>query len=302
MNPKHVLIKSALAVPAAALAHRWLPRIATAALLSAAATAAVAAPAAAARNSSAAITAGQPPGYQLVHTGPLSAPPGAESIGSAKCPAGTVVWGGGASITGGLRPQLTVNSSVPNGSGGWAAKVNNTFNTTLQFVVDAVCANKPAGYKIVSRMVDNPPNTQSHATATCPTLDVLLGGGTLSTSTALAAVLTSAWPSSSAKFTGYMDNGTTTDAKLTVFAICGQKPARYAITSNGVSLPPGMLFAGPACPTGSSVVDGGAQDPAHLPSVQIVGSTVQDASSWAVGVANDGQSAEQVDDYAVCAA
>ena len=31
-------------------------------------------------------------------------------------------------------------------------------------------------------MVDNPSNTQSHSTATCPSPDVLLGGGTLSTS------------------------------------------------------------------------------------------------------------------------
>ncbi len=283
-------------------AHRRLPGIVTAALLSAVAAATAASPAVAARHSPAAITAGQPPGYQIVRTGPLSAPPGAESSGSATCPAGTVVWGGGASISGGLNPHLTVNTSEPNGSGGWSATVNNTWTTTLQFVVDAICANKPTGYKIVSRTVDNPPNTQSHATAPCPTLDVLLGGGELSTSGQVAAVLTSAWPKSSAKFTGYLDNGTTTDAKFTVFAICGQKPVGYTITSNGTSLGPGLLFDGIACPAGTSAVGGGVQAPAHLPVVQVVGSIDQDAFGWAAEVANNGQATEQVNGFVICAA
>lgn len=283
-------------------AHRRLPGIVTAALLSAVAAGTAASPAVAARHSPAAMTAGQPPGYQIVHAGPFSAPPGAESSGSATCPAGTVVWGGGVSISGGLRPQLTVNTSEPNGSGGWAATVNSTFTTTLQFVVDAICANKPTGYKIVSRTVDNPPNTQSHATAPCPTLDVLLGGGELSTSGQVAAVLTSAWPKSSAKFTGYLDNGTSTDAKFTVFAICGQKPAGYTIASNGTTLGPGLLFDGIACPTGTSAVGGGVQVPAHLPVVQVVGSIDQGAFGWAVGVANNGQATEQVNGFVICAA
>jgi hypothetical protein len=149
--------------------------------------------------------------------------------------------------------------------------------------------------------VDNSPNTQSHATATCPLLDVLLGGGTLSTSGQVAAVLTSAWPRTSVKFTGYMYNGTTTDAKFTVLAICGHKPVGYTIASNGTTLAPGFtLLDGIACPTGTSALDGGAQDPAHLPGVQIGGSIDQDASSWSVVVANNGQSTEQVDGYVIC--
>ena len=58
--------------------------------------------------------------------------------------------------------------------------VNNTGTTTVQFGVDAICANKPTGYKFVFRTVDNPPNTQSHATVTCPSPKALLSGGTLS--------------------------------------------------------------------------------------------------------------------------
>ena len=281
-------------------AYRRLPGIVTAALLSAVAAGTAASPAVAARHSPAA--AGQPPGYQIVHSGPFSAPPGAVSSGSATCPTGTVVWGGGTAFSTGFGPHSVINTSEPNGTGGWAAKVSNSGTSTAQFNVDAICANKPTGYKIVSRTVDNLPSTQSHATATCPLLDVLLGGGTLSTSSQVGAVLTSAWPRTSVKFTGYMYNGTTTDAKFTVSAICGRKPTGYMIASNGGSFGPGLLVDGIACPTGTSVVGGGTQDPAHLPVVQVVGSIDQDTSSWSVGVANDGTAAEQINGYAVCGA
>ncbi len=246
-------------------AHRWLPGIATAALLSAVAAAAAASPAVAARHSSAAISASHPPGYQIVRAGPFSAPPGAfDSGGSAACPIGTVVWGGGVAFAGGGGLSLTVNTSEPMGSGGWEVRVNNTGTTTVPFLVDAICANQPTGYKLVFQTVDNPPNTQSHATATCPSPKVLLGGGTMSTSDQVPAILTSAWPRSSAKFTGYMFNGTATDERFTVLAICGHKPTGYKIASNGTALGPGAtLFDGIGCPAGTSALDGGAQDPVH---------------------------------------
>jgi hypothetical protein len=158
-------------------AQRWLPGIAAAALPSAAAVAAVAAPAVAARHSPAAISATHPPGYQIVSSGLVSAPPGSSSSGAfATCPAGTVVWGGGVGFSVEPSQSLSVNTSSPNGSSGWEGWVNNTGTTAEQFMADAICAGKPAGYKIVSREVANPAGTQAHATATCPSPDVLLGG------------------------------------------------------------------------------------------------------------------------------
>lgn len=286
-----------------AWAHRWLPGIAAAALLSAA-VAAPALPAAAAQHSPAAISATHPPGYQIANGGPFTAPPSAfDAGGSAACPAGTVVWGGGVVFVGGSNPSLNVNTSEPSGSGGWEVRVNNTGTTTVQFRVDAICANKPTGYKLAFRTVDNPPNTQSHATATCPSPKVLLGGGTLSTSDQVPAVLTSAWPSGSAKFTGYMFNGTPTDQMFTVLAICGHKPAGYKITSNSAAVDPGFtLDDGIGCPTGTSALSGGAQDPDHVPAVQIGGSIDQGAFGWAIGVNNTDQSVHQVNGYVICAA
>jgi hypothetical protein len=283
-------------------AHRWLPGLATAAVLSV--VAAAPAPAAAALHSPAAARASHPPGYQIVHAGPFNATPGTfDSGGSAMCPTGTVIWGGGVAFQSAFGPTLTVNTSQPFGTSGWEARVNNTGTSTVQFGVDAICANKPTGYKLVFKTVDNPPNTQVHATATCPSPKFLLGGGTLSTSDQVPAVLTSAWPRSSAKFTGYMFNGTATDQKFTVSAICGHKPAGYAIASNGTALNPGnTLSDGIGCPAGTSALDGGTQDPDHTPVVQVAGSIDQGAFGWAVEVNNNGQSVHQVDGYVICAA
>ncbi len=284
-------------------ARRWLPRIAMAALLAAAA-AAVASPAAAAPHSSAAINASHPPGYEIIASGPEGAPPSTFTSGTfATCPAGTVVWGGGVTFLGSPDFNLTVNTSNPNGSGGWAARVNNTGTTSEQFEVDAICANKPKGYQIVSSTVDNPAGTQSHSTATCPSPNVLLGGGTLSTADQVGAIVTSAWPRTSAKFTGYMDNATTSDANFIVYAICGHKPSGYTIVSSGAALgPDSALVDGIACPTGTSALDGGAQAPAHVPAVQVSASIDGGPSGWGIEVNNTGQSVDQVNGYAICAA
>ena len=285
------------------MAHRWLPGIAAAALLSVA-VAAPAPPAAAAQHLPAAISASHPPGYTIVHAGPFNAPPSAfDSGGSAACPAGTVVWGGGVAFQGGASSSLTANTSQPIGSSGWEARVNNTGTTTAQFAVNAICANKPTGYKLVFRTVDNPPNTQSHATVTCPSPKVLLGGGTLSSVDQVTGFLTSAWPSGSAKFTGYMFNGTTTDQSFTVLAICGHKPAGYKIASNSVALDPGFTLGdGIGCPAGTSALSGGAQDPDHVPVVQVAGSIDQGTSAWSINVNNGDQSVHQVNGYVICAA
>ena len=284
-------------------AHRWLRGIASAALLPAVATAAAASPAAAARQPPPAISAHHPPGYKIVSSGLVNAPPGAFDSGAfATCPAGTVVWGGGVAFSGPASLALSVNTSSPNGSGGWAARVNNTGTTTAQFGVDAICADKPSGYKIVSREVANPSATQSHATATCPATDVLLGGGALSTADQVAAVLTSAWPRSSAKFTGYLDNGTASAANLVAYAICGHKPAGYKIvSSSGPVSAGGALLDGIGCPAGTSALEGGAKVPDHVPAVQIETSSDQGAFGWVIVVDDTGQSADQADGYAICA-
>jgi hypothetical protein len=100
-----------------------------------------------------------------------------------------------------------------------------------------------------------------------------------------------------------MFNGTATDAQLTVYAICGHKPAGYTIVLSGTALPAGSaLDGGVTCPAGTSVLGGGAQATDHVPAVQIGGSINQAAFSWITEVNNTGQSVAQVDSYGICAA
>jgi hypothetical protein len=93
----------------------------------------------------------------------LSAAPSAfDTGGSVACPAGTVGWGGGASLVGGSGgPDQAINTSEPTENAGWEARVNNTGTSTAQFEVDAICAKQPKGYTIVFRDADNPADSTS---------------------------------------------------------------------------------------------------------------------------------------------
>ena len=281
--------------------HRYLPGLALAVLVCVLAAAAAASPAAAARRP--AVSVGHPPGYQIVTSGPVNAPPSAlDTGGSATCPAGTVVWGGGVSFVDGQDGStLTVNTSEPD-SAGWFATVNNTGTATAQFAVDAICASKPAGYGIYTESVDNPAGSQAHATAECPYPQVVLGGGTLSTSDAATAVQTSAWPVGPAKFTGYMYNATPDDARFTVFAVCGHRPTGYKIFSNNASFGPGVLLDSIGCPAGKSVLDGGVKTVGHSPLVQVGGLIDEGPGGWSLKMNNDTASGQQVDLSDICAA
>jgi hypothetical protein len=287
-----------------AAGNRYLLGFGSAVLVCTLAIVAAAPPAVAARRP-ASVTTSHPSGYKIVSSGSISAAPSTfDTGGSVACPTGTVVWGGGASFVGGFfGPSLTVNTSEPMESAGWEARVNNTGTSTAQFAVDAICAKKPKGYKIVFQDADNPADTQSQATAICPSPKVVLGGGTLSTSDQAPAVLTSAWPASSDKFTGYMYNGTSADAELIVYAVCGDKPAGYAIASNSASFASGStLLDGIACPSGTSALDGGAKTSGHSPLVQVGGSIDQGAFGWSITMNNTAPSEQQVHGYVICAA
>ena len=82
------------------------------------------------------------------------------------------------------------------------------------------------------KAVTNPANTQTSATVTCPAKTVVLSGGTFSSSDSASVQAVSLFPASQTKFTGRMDNATSSDATLQVQAVCGHKPAKYDTTSN----------------------------------------------------------------------
>jgi hypothetical protein len=197
-----------------------------------------------------------PAGYTIVRGTTQTAPPGPLTSGSqVVCPTGTVPWGGG--TAGNLFTNTSINTSASTGNG-WQGRVNNPDAQGVPFVVDAICAKKPAAYTAVYTWVDNPPGARSVATAVCPANTVVLSGGAGSTSDVVGARVLGAWPTSTRAFRVVELNSTATDAQLLAEALCARKPAGYVIARTTLALIPTALdFGGQSCPTPKTEIGGG---------------------------------------------
>jgi hypothetical protein len=276
-------------------------------VLAAVAIGAGAVPAAGAATARAASTPTAPPGYHRVISAPIPVPPGLGDAGAeVACPAGTVVWGGGTGFSGGTaNPGESINTSDPTGNG-WQGRYNNT-NSALtddHFVVEANCANRPAGYTVKFTTVDNPAGTQSAAVAVCPASTRLLSGGTQSTADTTDVQLLSAWPLDRHRFKSVMWNGSATDQRLTTFAICANKPPGYTITSGTGSDTggPDVLIAGAQCPVGTKVVGGGLHITSPRPTITAGASFDDQATQWLTETVNLDPAPATETTYAICAA
>lgn len=254
-----------------------------------------------------AATAAAPPGYQIVSSGPVNAPPSTivDSGGQVACPSGTVPWGGGVSFIASSNPTAgSINTSAPSVSNGWEARVNNTGTATVQFEVVAVCAQKPSGYKIVSHTVVNPATTLTSTAARCPVGKVLLAGGLFSTSGAASVQSPSAWPVSTTKYKAVLWNGSTTSASLTAYALCAFKPAGYALGSDSATAPSGSLIdAAAPCPSGTSVLGGGVQLASPQAADELFASSPYVGfPQWAVAAYNGTAASQTETNYAICGA
>ncbi len=245
-----------------------------------------------------------PPGYHIVRTADIPAPPSIlDTSGQANCPAGTVPWGGGASFDNGFAAVGTsLETSEPVG-GAWRARVNNASGAAQTFRVDVICAKKPKGYKVAFAGSDNPPHAGTPVTVTCPTGTVVLSGGAFSTSDTTANLLTSAGPLGPHRYTAFMANTSNVDQQVTAFAVCGAKPPKYAIVSQsetdvGVDDP----ALTPVCPTGTSVLGGGIQVVNPGFDIAIAGSLDEDRHGWFGEAVNQRAGATMLSGQAICAA
>jgi hypothetical protein len=251
--------------------------------------------------------ASAPPGYVIEQSPSLPAPGGTyDSGGQVACPTGKVVWGGGVGIWSAINGD-SINTSAAMGTTGWKARVNNEGTSPAQFYVDAICAKKPKLYRHVSHLVDDPAGMQAGGSATCPSGTVLLGGSVTSDGDTISEYLTSAWPSSSRKFTAYQENDTLSDQPFDVLALCAKKPKGYKIVTVSATAPAGPSGAGvsdgPFCPAGTSVLGGGVHVASPQPAVFPFYSTSGDASiAWYPEVFNDLATTVQFTGYAICAA
>jgi hypothetical protein len=248
--------------------------------------------------------ASEPKGYTVAFA-TYDAPSGEQSTGTAVCPSGTVVWGGGSAIespTDTSTLLADMNTSAPFGVS-WVARVSNTSGSDLEFVVQAVCAKQPAQYTIKSKQADNAAGTQSYTKASCPKGTVLLGGGGSSGSDDLSVNMNSSFPFVSHKNIGSWvvnsNNGSGSDASVTAVAICATQPKGYEMQTSTVDDPPGGQGSTVTGCTAGEPIGGGALSNGGGLNVNIGSSFVY--GGWGVIENNTSPSLYSVTDYSICA-
>jgi hypothetical protein len=156
----------------------------------------------------------------------VGSPPGSDVFGSAACPAGTKVLGGGAQSA---SPDLhqTMNSSWPYKVGStyyWGVYMNNAGTGDDSFYVLAVCSKysvSKAGYGIVDgTMVSNPAGTQTEASVTCPSGQAVIGGGIEASSAQPAVNINTTDPYSDTSWDNFENNASVAGDSLLPIAIC----------------------------------------------------------------------------------
>ena len=264
-------------------------------------TAAVAAVGGAAAATAGAATA--PPGYTIVRTGAIPAPPAPLIYGGqVLCPSGTVPLGGGAAFLGSIDFGDSINASEPLVSG-WTAHMGDGGSVPASFRVDAICATQPPGYTVQFAAADDPAGTQATAIAVCPIGTVLLSGGWSTSSDSAQAYVLSAWPRSRRKFKVQMWNGTAQDQQVHAFAVCSTKPPKYSIESaSATTTGPADIFGGASCPVGRSAVGGGFRIANPQPLFAIPRFLEEDELAWSADALVPTESQVTLTWYAICAA
>jgi hypothetical protein len=77
-------------------------------------------------------------GFRTVSSGDVALPSVTQKHGTVKCPAGTIVVGGGVK-TSTASPSVAISNSYPEGVDTWSADVTNNSYTAMTFEVRAIC-------------------------------------------------------------------------------------------------------------------------------------------------------------------
>lgn len=183
-----------------------------------------------------------PPGYTVVYAGPYTAPASAQTIGGATCPSTRELVGGAVS-TYNNDTTMDINSSYPAGNT-WVVRVNNNGAAASKFVVSAICMKAGSGYTVVSAAGYANAGATDSASAACPPLTVVVGGGVAASGTNLGVGINSSVGNKlghgHTEWTAALSNTSSSGEPFDVYAICRPKPAGYAIvTGQPVSVPPG---------------------------------------------------------------
>jgi hypothetical protein len=279
--------------------------LAAACVLAASTTSAVAAPERSAVPAalSAASAGATPANYSVQMSRTISVPGGRQARGTARCPAGTVVLGGGAVVP---QPRVAVSLKsthpIKDGSG-WVAVVNNTSGASASFTVKAVCATAPAQYAVM----ETPRfSVAAGATSTgdqlCPGLERPFGGGVEQSSESTAVSIDDSFVL--VEIDGWqvhVNNRSSASETFRVFAICAAPPASFhLLTGPLVPLPAGMQEpASVTCPAGTRPLGGGSFSGFVSP-VGVLGSSGPTQDGWSIAESN-ATSGAMVEAFVTCA-
>jgi hypothetical protein len=245
--------------------------------------------------------AGPPRGYVERTSGLLTFPSGFVAQGMVNCPKGLVPLGGGTLIS---TPSVltAVSGSFPSGTG-WVADVNNLSGGPVTFIVEVLCARRPARYRVVTSTFANPANSRSTITASCPRGSRPIGGGGRSGTFSLNVNLSSTLPVP--QLNGWradQNNLDVTDTQLTAYAVCARLPGYAVVRGTELANPAGQRTGVTvACPDPTVPVGGGIEA-TRSPSFAIaIGSTLPVAASWTAFLHNDSGVDASAQAVAVCA-
>jgi hypothetical protein len=180
-------------------------------------------------------------------------------------------------------------STFPAGNATWFAQYNNASAVSTNFISDAICANKPVGYKIRFKSVDDPNGAQVGLSVGCPKGTVILSGGVQTTADDPGSWLTSAAPISSTQVRAFNHNGTGVDETLTAYAVCAHQPPGYKIVTASFTDTdgPDTVVGGAVCPTGTTAIGGGTVLAAPNPLVSLGGEQDEGGGvEWSYEVVN----------------
>jgi len=193
--------------------------------------------------------------------------------GTSGCPSGKVVLGGGAQVTGqGSADFRTLIQETGPGTinGGaqslWLASVANADAVPHTIGISAVCAPRPAGYRVVRSDRTVAARAFLRTSVACPAGTVVLGGGSsvvgegsadFKISTQESAPGTIGGGTQSVWLTALRNNDVKTHT-VGLFALCVTKPAGYqVVTKNTTVAANGFLRTTVSCPGGKVVAGGG---------------------------------------------
>ncbi|MGW2310800.1 hypothetical protein [Actinomadura luteofluorescens] len=227
--------------------------------------------------------------YQVVTGDPVTVGPGKGQGAFAKCPAGTVVLGGGESNTVLLPTGIELVSSNPDiYDNGWRTSFVNT-STLLNATVrtQAICAGGIPGYRFSYLQDQLIPRgrVRREFNHTCPAGTVTLAGGSDGTQ---GLRLLDSYPGASNDWvTTVFNTALNSDLHTTLFNVCGTGITRSLEVGEGVSLSKGgRAHASLTCPAGTKVLSGGGENTPRGSNMITDTFPSSDGRTWTVYVKN----------------